>query len=297
MTGHASRQLTPETSRHHQAESRYNNMMHGTSGQNAVTSSPIDDVKPSGALHPDQHRNDLLLPPPAPVAVPSSEIDRRCIDSTLDTTMLLPRYQSLTDVASRLPAPEHLLHSRHESRSMFPASPSFSYPSSSSNLTLLEQNKNFPALTTNCNTYPIVPSYFTSVSPTGGSGSYMSGGSPTNSISSPYRYSHLYGSPTIPQYNAGLYIHPTNTSDTRHLEREVDILRMRTSPPEQHHHQQHIIRDHSMRDVKLEALEGRGMMPTLTPAPNVSTSGILIPIPVQNAAAQHDDSGPVWRPY
>ena len=298
VTGQASRQMTPENTRMPHDESPYS--MH-TSGITPVTSSPLNDVK-SSLLHLDQHRsNDLLLPPPppAPIAVPSSEVDRRGIDSTIDTTMLLPKYQSLTDMA-RLPAPEPMMPAGHD-RSMFQASSSLSYPPSCSSLSFLEQNRSFPSLATNGSNYPpMVPSYFgSSVSPPSGTSlstcpPYISGSSPTNSLTSPYLYTHLYGSPTLPQYNAGLHIYPSNPDGRQPDSRtEMESLRNIRSSPTDQHQQQH---QHGIRDIKpMESSLDSRMMPTLTPAPN--TSSIPVPVPVQNAAAQHDDSGPVWRPY
>ena len=183
----------------------------------------------------DPHRSDLLATTQS--SLPPSDVSS--IDRSLS---LLPRYPGISELRfnesrigeSRINDPRHMLQS----------SSSFSYPSSNSNIGILEHSRPMTTLpmSVSHNNYPVVsPHGFLSSSvnpPTTipGSSSYLTGSPSAAVLPTSLLYPHLYPNTSSSSYNPNIYIH-TNEGRTLELLGGSDpssrIPRCLTPPPPQ----------------------------------------------------------------
>ncbi|CAE1295265.1 unnamed protein product [Acanthosepion pharaonis] len=151
-------------------------------------------------------------------------VDQRLpLDSRLP--VMLPSYQGIPDV--RIPNPR-LADPRYSVAShLFPSTHSMAYPSSNSNLAILEESRAIStlALPSTHSNYPIIShrEIFNTINPTNtiSASPYISG-SPSAVLPTTFLYPHLYSS--SPQYQSSFYM---PTSDVRNYE----ILGQRSDIP------------------------------------------------------------------
>lgn len=162
----------------------------------------------------DPHRSDLLTSGQSVLPHPP--------DVSLERSLsLLPRYPGITEL--RFPDTRIPDSRSNDPRHMLQSSSGFSYPSSNSNLGLLEPSRSLTTLSmpVTHNNYPVMsPHGFLSSSvnpPTTlpGTSSYLAASPSTAVLPTSLLYPHLYSNTSASSYNPNIYIH---TSEGRTLE-------------------------------------------------------------------------------
>lgn len=206
--------------------------------------------------------------------------------------IVLPRFQDVRLADPRLPEPRY-----PEQHHIFATTHPLPYPSSSSNLAILEESRAITTLAlpvTHHGSYPMITAHnILNTATTLASSPYL-GSSPPSVIPSSFLYPPLYS--TSPQYQTSLYLPSGEVRTYEILGQRATDIPMRVERPlnlsptrlsiDSHAHSLREEAEHARSDQTRDTVQPMDTTETRRQSPRIS-----------GHAAASSESGSVWRPY